>query len=88
MTVIGDTPAVAVQPVVAGFVAGIATQVQIADIDDAVNDAMVSGKKEGTMYVYKATTGGKFDIVVATGSLPASPWHKVSDAGAAPITPA
>jgi hypothetical protein len=87
-TTIGDSPEAAVQPVVSCFPLGIATQAQIADVDDPVNDTLVSGKDEGAMYLYKATAGSAFDIVVATGPAAADPWHKVSDAGAAPITPA
>lgn len=76
MTVIGDTPAAAEQPVVSALPLGIATQAQILDIDDAVNNTVLSGKGLGTCYLMSLTDGGA-DIVSAGGSATDSPWYRV-----------
>lgn len=87
MTVIGDTPGVAVQPLVGSLTLSIVAQADVADIDSAVNDALVSGKKLGATYLMALTAGGT-DIIVAQGAATNSDWDRISDAGAAPITPA
>lgn len=85
---IGDSQTAAVQPIVADIgTLDIVTQASIADIADPVNDALVSGKKKGAMYLMSVTAGG-MDIVVADGPATDDDWFRISDAGATPITPA
>jgi len=86
MTVIGDTQAVAVQPMVAALPLGIVTQAAIASKTNAVNIAKLSGKKLGACYLMTNTTGGNFDIVVAKGSADVDVWERISDG--TDITPA
>ena len=86
MTVIGDKQAVAVQPVVAALPLGVVAQADIADVDNAVNVALYSGKKLGAVYLMINTTGGNFDIIVAKGSAPTDVWERISDG--TDITPA
>lgn len=87
-TTIGDSQEASVQPIVAevGQI-GLVTLAQISDIDDPVNNTLVSGKKYGAMYVL-INAAGASDIVIAQGSATNSKWNKVSDAGVAPVTPA
>jgi len=86
MTVIGDTQAKAVQPMVSALPLGIVTQAAIASKTNAVNIALLSGKKLGAAYLMTNTTGDKFDIVVAKGSADVDVWDRISDGTS--ITPA
>lgn len=87
-TVIGDSQEASVQPIVAevGQI-GLVTLAKISDIDDPVNNTLVSGKKYGAMYVL-VNAAGASDIAIAQGSAVDSDWNLVSDAGATPVTPA
>jgi len=85
--VIGDSQEAAVQPIVSAFPLGAVTEAQIADKTDPVNIALYSGKALNSVYIYLPTAGGA-DIIIASGKEPTDTWFKVSDAGAAPITPA
>lgn len=84
---IGDSQPVARNAVVSSLPISVVTQAEIEDIDAAVNDALVSGKRLGGTYVITLTAGGT-DIVVAQGVDADSEWHRISDAGATPIVPA
>lgn len=86
MTVIGDTQVTAVQPVVSTIDVGIVAQADIADKDNAVNNALYSGKKLGAVYLMTNTTGGNFDMIVAKGSADVDVWERISDG--TDITPA
>ena len=82
MSVIGDTQAVAVQPVVADEGLPITTAAKLADAEDAVNITLYSGKKMGTMYTYEVSTG-VMEVVVAAGPAPDDKWTKLVGAGPA-----
>lgn len=85
---IGDAQTPAVQPIVSEVgVFGSVTVAKISDIDDPVNDTLKSGKKYGAIYIL-VNAAGASDIAIAQGSATDSAWNLVSDAGAAPITPA
>ena len=84
---IGDSQEAAVQPVVSGIILGAVAQADVKDIDSPVNNSLYSGKQFGACYLMTLTAGGT-DIIVAQGSAPADSWHRISDAGATPITPA
>jgi len=86
MSLIGDTQVKAVQPMVAALVAGIVTQADLENKDNAVNNSLYSGKKLGAIYLCTNTSGGNFDIVVAKGSAPTDVWERISDG--TDITPA
>lgn len=83
MSVIGDKQVTAVQPVVAALPLGEVTAAALADIDNAVNIALYSGKKLGAMYCYKVSAG-VMEVVVAAGSAPSDKWVKLN--GASSIT--
>lgn len=84
---IGDSQEKAVQPVVSGLILAPVAQADVADVDSAINNKLYSGKQYGACYIMALTAGGT-DIIVAQGDQPADAWHRISDAGAAPITPA
>ena len=86
-TAIGDSQEAAVQPVVSGIILSSVTQADVADKDSAINNKLYSGKQFGACYIMVLTAGGT-DIIVAQGPDTTSKWHRISDAGASPITPA
>ena len=87
MSVIGDTQAKAVQPVVSALPISVVAEAAIVDKDNAVNIALYSGKKEGACYIMKETTGGELVMIVAAGSAPTDVWYRQDDM-TAEITPA
>lgn len=78
-TKIGDSQPAAVAAVVAALPISVVTQAEIADISSAVNNTLVSGKKDGACYIMKETTGGANVIVVAEGSATNSVWRRQDD---------
>jgi len=88
MSVIGDTQAVAVQPVVAALPIPITTAAKLADVDDAVNITLYSGKKAGACYIMEDE--GDYFVVVAQGSAPTDKWQYAAGEAVAgtSITPA
>jgi len=89
---IGDSQPVAKVVAVAALPVSVVTQAEIADIDADVNDADVSGKREGSIYLMKETTGSKLVLVVAAGSAKDDVWWRqdtaAEDTASDSITPA
>ena len=76
---IGDSQPAAVAAVVAAFPISVVTQAEIANINSAINNTLVSGKKAGACYIMKETTGGAYVMVIAEGSSKNSRWRKQYD---------
>jgi len=84
---VGDLPRVAKNAVVASLPISAVLMTDLQDATSAVNDALLSGKKLGSVYLVSDGTNVS-DIVIAQGPDSTDPWHRVSDAGASPIAPA
>jgi hypothetical protein len=73
---IGDTQEASVQPVVSALPISETTAAALADKDNAINNAMYSGKKIGAMYCYEIASD-QVEVVIATGSAATDPWIKL-----------
>ena len=76
-TIIGDAQPAAVSCPAAAFPFSLVTQAEIEDVDSAVNNHLVSGKKKGALYLMTTTTGSYPVLVCAMGSTAASTWVTV-----------
>ena len=85
-TKIGDSQPTAEAVTVAALPISVVTQAEIADADDPVNNAMLSGKKYGACYIMNETAGNLPVIIVATGTATTDTW--VRQDTKAVITPA
>ena len=84
---IGDGQPVARNAVVSSLPISDVTLADLNDATSAVNSALESGKRLGSTFLVN-DGGAVSDIVIAQGTEPTDEWHRVSDAGAAPIVPA
>jgi hypothetical protein len=73
-TTIGDSQPTAKSVAVAALPVSVVTQAEIEDVNSDVNDAQVSGKKLGAMYLMTPTTGGSPVLVCATGADADDTW--------------
>lgn len=76
-TIIGDSQPTAKSVAVAALPFSVVTQAEIEDVDADVNDAQVSGKKLGAMYLMTLTTGGYPVLIVASGPDTDDVWYTV-----------
>jgi hypothetical protein len=84
MAVIGDTQATAQAAIVVAMPQSIVPTADVADKTNAVNIALLSGKKGGATIV--VDTAGAFEIYVAQGGTDVAAW--ISTDGVTTITPA
>lgn len=80
-TKIGDSQPAAETVVVAGLPVSLTTAAKLADADDAVNNALLSGKKLGSMLAYEVSSG-VVEVVVAAGSASTDNWVRLTSQGA------
>jgi len=73
-TTIGDSQPTAKSVAVAALSVSVVTQAEIEDVDADVNDAQVSGKKLGALYIMTLTSGGSPVLVCATGADADDTW--------------
>ena len=76
-TVTGDSQPTAEVCPNAALPISVTTAAALADADHAVNNALVSGKKLGAMYMYEVGTG-VMEVVVATGPATTDPWTRLT----------
>jgi len=85
-TAVGDLqPAAEICPV-ASLPLSQRTVLELEDINNPSNDAQISGKRQGAMYVVQ-TDESIMDIAIAYGSAPADPWVYLSSVNLAPRLP-
>ncbi|MGL5456742.1 MAG: hypothetical protein ACRDB3_17875 [Citrobacter telavivensis] len=65
----------AVEPIAASLPFGITTKAKLQKTSSPVNIEELSGKQLGAMVLVNESNGTKFHLAIATGSLPADPWH-------------
>ena len=83
----GDKPRVAQDAIVASFPMSVVDEADVNDVSSAVNNALLSGKAEGSMYVMKETTGSELIIIIAAGPATTDVWWR-QDALGTGILPA
>lgn len=76
-TIIGDAQPTAVICPAAALPFSIVTQAEIQDVDSAVNNHLVSGKKKGALYLMTTTTGSYPVLVCAMGPDADDDWVTV-----------
>ena len=72
----GDKPRVAVDALAASLPITVVAEALVTDKTSYVNNALLSGKKEGSMYVMKETTGGELVIIIAAGPGDVDVWYR------------
>jgi len=82
-TKIGDSQPVAVQPEVTALPLPRVAQADLEDKTNAINLAIVSGKKLGASVIMDHTTGDGYDLAIASGSADVDPWILIVGASSA-----
>jgi len=85
--IVGDLPRAQKNAIVASIPQSIVEEALVVDKTSFVNDALLSGKKEGATYVMRQTADDKLITIIAGGPGDVDVWYRQDDL-TTPITPA